>query len=387
MTGHSPEKLKALIVLECGTKAPSATVRCLQYRELFNREGHEVTIVSRSSLFMSRLMQARRPLLAFLVNILRRQLCRLNGHITTLREDRIVRQARDVDVVYMLKISSLRLHERLHELDGPKILMDLNDGLWLPFFRESGWQDLERILELADAVICENQYGAEFARQHNSRVFLVSDAPQVELFDRARAEVKRDPRQIVLGWIGSPENTGSLYALWEPLEALFARHPNLHLRLVGANPDCLPHFEKVRWSIRPSYDQQSMIREVLAMDIGLFPLFNVESSRARGTLKAMIYMSGEAVAACQDLGENRSLISDGVNGVLAGSPAEWEQKLEWLIQSPRDRHRIAGAGLQTIRERFSQELCFGQLIQAFQQTREPGSRQIDAVPESNYASA
>src|SRR4051794_7195462 len=116
MPDQAPEKLKVLIVLDCGTALPSATVRCLQYRELFARDGHEMTVVSRRSPFMDRLLRARRPILAVLVNVLRRPLVRLSDRLTAIREDRIVRRARDVDVVYLLKIPSLRLHERLHEL-------------------------------------------------------------------------------------------------------------------------------------------------------------------------------------------------------------------------------------------------------------------------------
>ena len=43
----------------------------------------------------------------------------------------------------------------------------------------------------------------------------------------------------------------------------------------------LPLFENVRYSVLPEYSQQEMVREVLKMDIGLFPLFHVEDSFTR----------------------------------------------------------------------------------------------------------
>src|SRR5258708_28873418 len=104
-----------------------------------------------------------------------------------------------------------------------------------------------------------------------------------------------------------------------------------------------------------------MVREVLTFDIGLFPLYRNEDGRARGNLKAMVYMSGEAVAACEHYGENPKLIQDGVNGVLAGSTREWEEKLEWLITHAEERHAIAKRGLETIRERFTPGHRFTQL--------------------------
>ncbi len=41
----------------------------------------------------------------------------------------------------------------------------------------------------------------------------------------------------------------------------------------------------MRVTTLPFYSQEEMIREILRMDIGLFPLFDVEDSRARGILK------------------------------------------------------------------------------------------------------
>jgi glycosyltransferase involved in cell wall biosynthesis len=107
-----------------------------------------------------------------------------------------------------------------------------------------------------------------------------------------------------------------------------------------------------------------MVKEVLAMDIGLFPLFNTEEALMRGALKATVYMSGGAVAVCRNLGESRELIEDGVNGVLAEGPEEWFAKLEHLVLDGDRRRAIAAAGLRTIRERFTREQCLESLLAA-----------------------
>ena len=83
------------------------------------------------------------------------------------------------------------------------------------------------------------------------------------------------------------------------------------------------------------------MREVLGMHIGLFPQFDVEESFNRGSLKAKIYMSGGAVAVCQDLGENRKLIRDGHNGLLAANSQQWLEKLDWLV-THADERQAAG---------------------------------------------
>jgi glycosyltransferase involved in cell wall biosynthesis len=183
----------------------------------------------------------------------------------------------------------------------------------------------------------------------------------LDVFDAWRPKLDKPRQETVLGWIGGKDTADALYVIYEPLERLFARYDSLHLRILGAPRERLPRFEKVRFSILERYDQETMVREALGMHIGLFPQFEVEESVNRGSLKAKIYMCGEAAAVCQDLGENRDLVEDGVNGMLAASGEEWLGKLDWLISHPEERARIAAAGLATIRERFATAKCYERL--------------------------
>jgi glycosyltransferase involved in cell wall biosynthesis len=284
-------------------------------------------------------------------------------------DDRIVELAAECDVVYALKISSLELHQRIVALGRPRLLVLFADAFWLPFARQQGWQDLERILQIAHGVIAVNEFTADRARAFNQNVFIVNDSPQTEDFDRARELRRRDPSRTTLGWIGSPLTAGLLYRIWEPLEDLFSEFDDIHLRLVGTGPSSLanlPRFEKVRWSAVPDYDQSVMIDEVFGIDIGLFPLFRGEDALARGAQKAAVYMSGEAAVVAQRYGENIELIEDGVNGMLASTDDEWRDKLAWLIRNPDQRRKIAARGLQTVRERFSRARTFEQLRMAIE---------------------
>ena len=187
----------------------------------------------------------------------------------------------------------------------------------------------------------------------------------MELFDQRRTKRDPDPATITLGWIGSPSTLHNLYLIWEPLEKLFARHDNLHLRLVGTGPDFskfLPPFERVRFSCRSRYGQAEMIEEVLKMDVGLFPLQDVEASRTRGVLKATVYMSGGAAVVCSPIGQCVDLIQEGVNGFLAATPEEWVRKIERLVESTALRQTVARNGLEQVRREFTVEKSFDKLI-------------------------
>jgi glycosyltransferase involved in cell wall biosynthesis len=366
----------ALIVVN-GLNEPSGLVRARQYQPLFERsaEWSAAFIARCSPRWVGLANRTRRPTVPLMLPLVHRPVAAYSARWERKREDEIARLAADADLVYLVKVPALSLYRRLRELRKPKVVADFNDGLWLPAFQASGWQDLDGILATADAVICENPHVAEYARRRNSSVHVVPDAPQLDRFDERRSSVQRDPSKTVLGWIGSPENVGSLFRIWEPLEALMRRHPGVELRVLGADRWQLPRFESVRFSCVPWFDQATMVQEALAFDVGLFPMYHTGDGLARGNLKAMIYMSAGAAALCEDYGENRTLIVDGDNGMLASTPDQWLDKMERLCTDRVTRERIAGRGLETIRRHFAADVVFRQLQLAFTAIVEPAASQ------------
>ncbi|MBS0205662.1 MAG: glycosyltransferase family 4 protein [Planctomycetes bacterium] len=276
--------------------------------------------------------------------------------------------------MYLVKVPGVTLLRELAAIPGLRVLMDFNDTIWLPWQKASAWEGLEEMISIADGIVCENQFVAEYARRFNPVVHLVPDCAQVAVFDDLRGSVARNEDTVRLGWIGSAGTASSLYRVWEPLEALSVRYPQVELRILGASPEHLPRFEHVKWSTVSSYDQKTMVREALAMDVGIFPLFHVTESIGRGNGKTVLYMAAEAATVSEGIGENVQLIKDGVNGLLASTSDEWLAKLDWLVAHREDRRRIARAGLQTVREELSDLSCFSQLIGA-----------LDSVMESSTA--
>ena len=355
--GRSKRMRRVLIVYD-QLDVPSTTVRALQFRELF--ESHpdfEVQFSGRRSESMNRFMQRwpRRPALWAPVQY-------ADKKVIQRRESKIVELARDVDLVVMMTVPSWPLHQQLCDLPNTRVVTDLIDALWLPCFQEYGWDHIHEMLTTSDAVICENQYTAQYTANYNDSVFIIPDAPQVEDFDQLRDEVGPDPTRVTIGWIGGSNTADALYKIYEPLEELFAKHNHLHLRLVGARADRLPRFGFTNFSVVQTYDQKRMVQEALSMDIGIFPLFHVDESLYRGTLKTRIYMAAELAVIGQCFGENSELIQHGQNGLLAASDDQWRDALESLIEDKDLRRRLASGGLQTIREQYTRQHCFEKLV-------------------------
>lgn len=356
-------KPRILIILEAGEAFPSGVVRGTIYRDYFLQKGFEVKYLNRTPELLARLMMTPprwlKPLMrAGLWHVLN-FIC---VFISRLLEAYIIRQAKNYQIVYTSKVLKYEFFEKVRRHTKARLVLDFGDAVWLP---NRGTRRLQETFQLVDAITTDNEQTAAYVRQFNPNCVAIPDCPQVELFDRQRGN-RQNPtnkEKIILGWIGTPSSAFNLYKIWEALEILFARHNNLHLRLVGAGPqENFPIFEKVEYSCRPYYDQAAMIEEVLAMDIGLFPLFDVEASRVRGVLKATVYMAGEAVAVCSPVGQSAELIQDGVNGLLATSTEEWVEKLEALIADPACRRRLAQTGLEMVRKDFSIANSFAKLV-------------------------
>jgi glycosyltransferase involved in cell wall biosynthesis len=267
---------------------------------------------------------------------------------------RIVAMAPRFDAVYLLKTASLDLVRALKARDGVKVIFDFTDALWRANFQPA-WRDLDRILESVDAVFTENEMMLAYARRHNPRTYDLPACTQTEKFDAARRHHRRrKDAGVTIGWVGSHSTSAALGKVRVALDNVGARHPGLKLRVLGASFDSLPRFSHVEVSAQRSYDEQTMISEILNFDIGIFPPpGDIEDYEARGTLKGVLYMSGRVPPVFQNAGGCRRLITDGVNGMLANDAAEWEAKLEALVSSEDLRERIGGAALESVRERHS----------------------------------
>jgi len=356
--------MRVLFVLEGAAAAPQDIVRGRLYKPLLEAQGVRVRYVRRrpmppGNLAVSR-SRAGREIAGSLEYKVVRKIWDALG--TWMNEGRIVRLAARYDVVHLIKVRSLHLIRSLRAGSHARLIYDLGDALWLP---RNAWAypNLREILSTVDAVTCDNEYGLRFARTWNRATVLWPPSAQVELFDRVRGtrpKPSENGGRIVLGWIGSPSTVFHLYAIWEALEAIFKKFATVHLRLVGVgnNPDLLPPFEHISLSARSHYSPQDMVAEVLGMDIGLFPMFDVEEARTRGLLKALIYMSGEAALVCSPRGQCVQLIQDGVNGLLADSREEWISKLSSLIVDGVLRRRLTTAALETVRSRYTLEKSF-----------------------------
>jgi glycosyltransferase involved in cell wall biosynthesis len=269
-------------------------------------------------------------------------------------EDEIVEKARRYAVVYLVKVRSFSLVKRL-KAQGSKVVFDLTDPLWEFRYRRGGWWDVDRILIHSDAVFSENEYVCAYGRRYNDRVISIPVCTQVERFAAARESAPpAPPDRVVIGWVGSPSTVHAVTKFQDVLEEVCRRHPEVEIRLLGTGTMVLPTWRHARVTTVETYDEDAMIREILAMHIGIFPPPEDEYDyRVRGSHKALLYMTAGIASVALNAGDCATKIRDGVTGMLANNREEWIEKLSLLVRDPALRDQIAARGAEVIRAEHS----------------------------------
>ena len=330
------------------------------YAPLFEEAGFQPSFIGRHPMPM--LSGARSRLQVLLAeSLLIKALNRIRDRILTpINDRRVLSKARKADVIVLVKTDSPSLVDRLRRRTKARLVYDLADSIW----RDGAGKtrpDLLAMLSKPHALTIDNGFALGFARTLGPEVHLWPSAAYVEEFDARRAMSRRDrDGRLVIGWIGSHTTVPNLYLVVEAIEDIARKYPAVEVRLLGIPPghEILRRFEHARVSTRSTYSTREMIDEVLAMDIGLYPMFDLEDSGMHGTTKGVIYMAGGAVVVASPVHDVATLVKDGQNGLLAEGRRQWATALDRLISDAALRSHLRETALVTARSRGSLAACF-----------------------------
>ena len=250
---------------------------------------------------------------------------------------------------------------------GLTILYDFDDAVFLPNTSEANrpiaalkWPSKVRtIVSRSDAVIAGNEFLADYARRFNDAVHVIPTCVDTTKFI-PRADDRRGAAVPVIGWIGTPTTAPYLQALQSVLQEV-ARTRRFVLRVCGAgSPLVIPGvtIEQTPWTL------DSEVALFNTCDIGVYPLTDDEWARGKCGFKAIQFMACGVPVVAAPVGVNRDIVEDGVNGLLASTPAEWVAKLRRLIDDPALRATLGRAGRRTIDERYSLNVNAPKMVDA-----------------------
>ena len=208
-------------------------------------------------------------------------------------------------------------------------------------------------------MIAGNEFLADYARRYNDAVHVIPTCVDTTKFI-PRADDRRGAAVPVIGWIGTPTTAPYLQALQSVLQEV-ARTHRFVLRVCGAgSPLVIPGvtIEQMPWTL------DSEVALFNTCDIGVYPLTDDEWARGKCGFKAIQFMACGVPVVAAPVGVNRDIVEDGVNGLLASTPAEWVEKLRRLIDDPALRATLGRAGRGTIEERYSLNVNAPKMVDA-----------------------
>lgn len=244
------------------------------------------------------------------------------------------------------------------------IVFDLDDAIFLPRSASANplvnWlrmpQKVGSILRWSRCVITSNDYLKTYAQRFNPNVRMIPTCLDVRQFHQPTARPGR-PRPLI-GWIGSHSTAPYLDALRPALLRLAARCP-FTLKIVGSDrPFHLPGVEV----IREPWTMATDVSSFQELDIGIYPLPSEPWVLGKCGFKTIQYMAVGVPCVVSDIGCNREIVVDGVNGFLAATEEEWVDRLSRLIVDAPLRGRLGAAGRRMVEERFAVDVHAPRLI-------------------------
>ena len=216
------------------------------------------------------------------------------------------------------------------------------------------------MINASDFVIAGNEFLKGEVSPFNPNVEVIPTA-----IDQARypsKDYRTQKERVTLGWIGDHGSIHYLEKMRPIFEKIGKRYSNTELKIVcDTFFDCehLPVVKK-QWT------SEEEIKDLQGFDIGVMPLIDDPWSWGKCGLKIIQYQGVGVPVVCTPVGINKDLVEDGVNGLWATGPEEWEEKISFLIEHPDLREQMGLAGRRRVLEHFTIQACGPRLYELFQ---------------------
>ena len=275
-----------------------------------------------------------------------------------VRRASVLKRAKDYDAVVVHREAALigpAIYERLLAR-GTRLIYDFDDAIWsssqamphgllsrLHFFGKTS-----TICRIADTCTVGNEFLADYARARNPNTFVVPTS--IDLVQYPRVPEPDDNEKFIVCWTGSETTLVNFELARQSLERLAKEIP-LVVKIICNRPPDKPVIGAenrfVRWSA------EGEAQEVGTCHVGIMPLPDNEVSRGKCAMKALQFMATGRPVGVSPVGANLDVVSNGVNGLLAGSTEEWVDRLLQLQRSKDLRTRLGDAARKTIERQNS----------------------------------
>lgn len=226
----------------------------------------------------------------------------------------------------------------------------------------NGMELYQTALKLCDAGIGSTRTLAEVMRKTTGRpAYVIENALDLEstiAARKARKKVKSksasDAITIVYG-SGTKTHNVDFREAEQAILNVLSQRPNVRLRIVGEleiSDRFLPFAKQIDRFPFSNFDDYLLV--LAEADISIAPLEASIFNDAKSNIKYLEAAILGLPSVCSPREAFRSVIQDGVNGLLADNPTQWEEHLLALVESKELRQKIAKAAHHDVYRRYNQ---------------------------------
>lgn len=236
----------------------------------------------------------------------------------------------------------------VHEMHdaGVRVLIDEDDDLEaIPWEMGRNLPDFELLrhrdaaLALADGLTCSTEELAGVLAGRAPRTWIVPNYLPAWIGNVTAPKMRRDT-SVKVGWAGIVKTHRHDLEWLAPVASEMIR--GAEFTTIGDPGTC--GVLGIGGEVFPfTGDQDVLYQRMARADIGIVPLAPIRLNTSKSWLKALEYMTLGKPVVVADLPQQRRLVRHGVDGFLAGSPEEFRDRVQELVQSPELRARMGAA--------------------------------------------
>ena len=239
------------------------------------------------------------------------------------------------------------------------MVYDFDDAIWvkdvsevnkkISFFKDE--KKIEKILPLCKYITCGNEYLANFALKFNSNVVIIPSTVDTDIYKPIQKNNKNST--VKIGWVGSHTTIKHFELISDVyLELKTKYNNNVEFVVIGDE-----NYKNEKLNLQgKKWENDKEVQLFNSFDIGVMPLPNNDWTKGKCGMKGLLYMSVGLPTVMYNVGMNKDIINDGINGFLPTGNKEWIDVLSKLIEDKELRKKIGDKGRETVLEKYSKNI-------------------------------
>lgn len=278
---------------------------------------------------------------------------------------KLFRRLTDYDVVFLQKKNFYPWTLKGFRPYVKSLVYDIDDAVMLNDSTKKGFRSWRKewrfaaVARMSRIVLVVNSYLALLAKPHAKDVRVLPTVVDMSRYVEPE-DLDRSSDKVTIGWIGSATTLPYLAVLRPALEEVGRRNKNVQLKLI-----CNTFFDLNNMPvIEAPWSEETEMRDLFSIDIGLAPAIDDPWFRGKGTLKTVQYLAAGRAVVCAPIGSNRDLVVNGETGLWARSPGEWIHQIGRLVKDEALRRTLGEAGRKAVEKTHSLDAAVPDFVKA-----------------------